>query len=243
MGNKGWTIFPLLLATAEVDRSQGLLNRDVGVKMKGGILAFLLKKGRKNILVDTGASGLTPTREFSRYFDQTPDQTLSAELARLNTSFEEITTVVNTHLHIDHCSGNVFFKKARFLVQTRELDYWRSPLRVHREAYRVELSERSFDALNGDADIDEGVKVISTPGHSPGSQSVLVETSEGLYILPGDTIPHFENMAVPDGEPFWPTGIYVSLDELYESFKRLSAMKGVILPAHDLEVMKKHAYP
>ena len=40
-----WTISPLLLATATVDRSQGLLYRDIGVKIESGVLAFLLDNG------------------------------------------------------------------------------------------------------------------------------------------------------------------------------------------------------
>ena len=49
-----WTISPLLLATAEVDRSQGLLYRDMGVKIESGVLAFLLNNGEEKVLVDAG---------------------------------------------------------------------------------------------------------------------------------------------------------------------------------------------
>jgi len=45
------------------------------------------------------------------------------------------------------------------------------------------------------------------------------------------------------GEPFWPNGIYVDLSEYYESLDRLKALKGVILPGHDLHVTKKKRYP
>ena len=39
-----------------------------------------------------------------------------------------------------------------------------------------------------------------------------METASGLYVIAGDTVPHFENMEVPAGEPFWPTGIYIDLE-------------------------------
>jgi glyoxylase-like metal-dependent hydrolase (beta-lactamase superfamily II) len=40
--------------------------------------------------------------------------------------------------------------------------------------------------LDGDADLFDGVSVLFTPGHSPGHQSVVVETADGLVVLGGD---------------------------------------------------------
>ena len=243
MAHDKWTISPLLLAAAEVDRSQGLLYRDIGVKIESGVLAFLLNNGENKVLVDSGVCGVTETSQFQRYFTRTSEQTLEAQLAGFDTSPDEISMIINTHLHIDHCAGNVLCTKARWLVQKKEMEYWRTPLRVHRQAYRVELTETDFDLLDGDAEVLPGIKVMFSPGHSPGSQSVLVETSEGLYVLAGDSIPHFENMNVRDDEPFWPNGIYVNLHEYYETLHRLRELRGVILPGHDLLVLKKSRYP
>jgi hypothetical protein len=44
-----WTISPLLIATATVDRSQGLLYQDVGQKIQSGVLAFLLENGESRV--------------------------------------------------------------------------------------------------------------------------------------------------------------------------------------------------
>ncbi len=243
MAHGTWTISPLLLATAEVDRSQSLLYRDVGVKMDSGVLAFLLSDGESKVLVDSGVCGVTETAQFLRYFNRTPEQTLEAQLARHDTSVDEIGVVINTHLHIDHCAGNIFCTKARWLVQKREMEYWKNPLRVHRQAYKIELMETGFDLLEGDAEVLPGIQVLFSPGHSPGSQCVLVETSEGPYVLAGDSIPHYANMNVRDDEPFWPNGIYVNLNEYYETLDRLKGLGGKILPGHDLLVLQKNHYP
>jgi N-acyl homoserine lactone hydrolase len=243
MARDRWTISPLLLATAEVDRSQGLLYRDIGVKIESAVLAFLLNNGEKKVLVDSGVCGVAETSQFLRYFSRTPEQTLEAQLARLETSPDEISMVINTHLHIDHCAGNILCTKARWLVQRKEVEYWKDPLRVHRQAYRIELPETGFDLLDGDTEVLPGIKAMFSPGHSPGSQSVLVETSEGLYVLAGDNIPHFENMNVRDDEPFWPNGIYVNLHEYYDTLHRLKELRGTMLPGHDLLVLQKNQYP
>ncbi len=238
-----WTIAPLIAGTAVRDKSQSLLHRDYGVKVEGGILVWLLMSGKERILVDTGACGRVATAEFYKRYSQTPEQTLEAQLTRFNTSPGEIVTVINTHLHLDHCSGNVLFERARFFVQKREMAYARNPVPVHKWSYGVDLAGIKFELLDGDAEIASGVQVILSPGHTPGSQAVLVQTSQGLYILAGDNIPFFENMRVPENEPFWPNAIYVDLREYYESLHEVKKLGGTILPGHDLLVLQKSVYP
>jgi N-acyl homoserine lactone hydrolase len=243
MAHNKWTIAPLILATAVRDKSQSLLLRDYGIKVKGGVLAWLLRNGNDKILVDTGACGPIKTSHFNSRFDQTPEQTLEFQLRRFDTSFDEIATVINTHLHLDHCAGNVHFKRSVFFVQRREIEYAQNPLPVHRSAYGADISSMSFEILEGDAEIMPGIKVILTPGHSPGSQAVLVDTAEGLYVIAGDTVTYFENMVVPESDSFWPNAIYVDLREYYESLNRLKGLGGFILPGHDLLVLNKDIYP
>jgi N-acyl homoserine lactone hydrolase len=243
MANTKWTIAPLVLATAVRDKSQSLLFRDYGVKVKGAVLAWLLRNGTDKILVDTGVCGPIKTPHFASRFDQTPEQTLEAQLRRFDTVPDEIGTVINTHLHLDHSAGNAYFKKALFFVQKREIEYAQDPLPIHRSMYGVDIRGMNFEILEGDADIVAGIKVILTPGHSPGSQAVLVDTEKGLYVIAGDTVTYFDNMDVPQGDSFWPNAIYVDLREYYESLDRLKGLGGFILPGHDLLVMDKEIYP
>jgi N-acyl homoserine lactone hydrolase len=243
MTHDQWIIAPLTLATGIVDKSQSLLYRDAGIKKEGAVLAWLLMNGERKILVDTGVFGPSDPPGNNGPFTQTPEQTMPAQLMRFDTSPDEIKLVINTHLHLDHCAGNFYFPGARFLVQKREMEYAKQPLYVHKPAYDVDLKGIDFQLLEGDADIAPGLKVILTPGHSPGSQIVLVETSAGLHVIAGDTVQHFENIEVADDEPFWPSGLYVDLREYCESLDRLKKLGGVILPGHDLLVLKKSTYP
>jgi N-acyl homoserine lactone hydrolase len=236
-----WTISPLCLGTASVDKSVTLLYRDPGVKEEGPVLAWLLKHENTKILVDTGP--FSPEKTMDELFTRTPEQTMEAQLRRFDTSPDEITMIINTHLHTDHCTGNAYFKNVQGLVQTKEIEYAKDPLPVHRPAYDVELEGIEFQLLDGDTEVASGLQVILVPGHSPGSQAVLVHTSQGLYVIAGDNIPCFENMEVPDNEPFWPNGLYVDLNEYYRSLGRLKALGGFILPGHDFSVLNKAVYP
>ncbi|HVN97991.1 MAG TPA: N-acyl homoserine lactonase family protein [Syntrophorhabdaceae bacterium] len=238
-----WTIAPLILGTAVRDKSQTLLYRDYGVPLAGALLAWLLVNGDERVLVDAGAFGRVERPEVANRYDQTPEQRMEPQLKRFNTSCDQIRLVINTHLHLDHAGGNDYFPKATFVVQKKEMEYAQNPLPIHRGAYDVDFSNMTFEYADGDAEILPGIRVVFTPGHSPGGQSVLVDTEKGLHIIAGDTITHFINMEVPPGTSFWPNGIYVDLRDCYWSLDRLRDLGGFILPGHDTLVMKKELYP
>jgi glyoxylase-like metal-dependent hydrolase (beta-lactamase superfamily II) len=242
MAYKKWTIAPLLLATAVRDLSQVLLMGPMGLGVDGAVLAWLLRSGSDTILVDTGF-GAMDTPDLKNNFDRTPEQTIQAQLAGFDIVPDAISLVVNTHLHVDHCGGNCFLPGARFLVQKSELEYARHPLPVHAPAYDVDLEHMSLELLEGDTEIADGVRVILTPGHSSGSQAVLVDTDKGLYVIAGDSLTHYLSMDVPEGNSFWPGPIYVDLKEYYASLDRLRDLGGTILPGHDPLVLKKAVYP
>lgn len=243
MAHDLWTLAPLVLATGLVDKSLTIFRKYHGVKKEGPVVAWLLANGDRKILVDTGLFGPCDASETRGVFSRTEEQRMEVQMKRFATSPEEIDLVINTHLHSDHCGGNSYFPGARFVVQKREMEYVRHPLPATRSEYEVEIRGSDFELLDGDTEIAPGIKVILTPGHTTGSQAVLVETASGLYVIAGDTIPHFENMEVPPDEPFWPTGIYIDLKELYESLHRLKSLGGTILPGHDMLVLAKNVYP
>jgi N-acyl homoserine lactone hydrolase len=94
-----------------------------------------------------------------------------------------VETVVNTHLHFDHCGGNRRFAGLPTYVQRRELEAVAEP------DYLVEwvrFEGADYRELDGDADLGDGISVLFTPGHSPGHQCVVVETDEGPVVLGGD---------------------------------------------------------
>jgi N-acyl homoserine lactone hydrolase len=124
------------------------------------------------ILVDTGM------------IDSTPE--LDAEWAPVLRPWplaEEPVAVINTHLHFDHCGGNRRFAGTPTFVQRAELEAAVEPDYL---VDWVRFPGDSYVELDGDATLFEGVSVLFTPGHSPGHQSVVVESDDGLVVLAGD---------------------------------------------------------
>jgi N-acyl homoserine lactone hydrolase len=133
------------------------------------------------VLVDSGVGG--PDEVLNDW--RVVNVAAADALAELDMSPADISLVINTHLHFDHCGQNAVFKHAPFYVQRAELD------RARREAPELagwfDFMGARFELLDGDTEILPGLSVIATPGHTAGHQSVVVQTGDGSPdLLIGD---------------------------------------------------------
>ncbi|MFI9359624.1 N-acyl homoserine lactonase family protein [Kitasatospora sp. NPDC053057] len=142
------------------------------------VLAYLVRSPQGLLLFDTGIGAGSPETEAHYRPVRRP---LPEALAAAGVSLSDIDLVVNCHLHFDHCGGNPLFAGTPVLVQSRELaaarrgDYTIDALvdfpgAVHRE-------------LDGETEIWPGVRVLPTPGHTDGHQSLLVERLGDCTVL------------------------------------------------------------
>ena len=136
------------------------------------VFAWAIDAPGGTILVDTGM------------IDSTPE--LDAEwgpVLRPRPPLDDVVAVVNTHLHFDHCGGNRRFAGVPTYVQRAEL------AAVSEPDYLVDwvrFEGATYVEVDGEADLVDDVSLLFTPGHSPGHQSVLVQTTAGLVVLGGD---------------------------------------------------------
>ena len=142
---------------------------------------FVIKHPRAGaILVDTGVGW--PTELVKEW--KVVNRHAADALAEHDLSPADVRIVVNTHLHFDHCGQNAVFKHAPFYVQRGELA--RARLEETTTSEWFDFAGARFELLDGDAEIAEGVRVVATPGHTAGHQSVIVDTPDGGAVMIGD---------------------------------------------------------
>jgi glyoxylase-like metal-dependent hydrolase (beta-lactamase superfamily II) len=182
----------------ELDARQLLMN---------SITTYLLRSAGKNILVDTGVGG--------RRRPGMPPGKLDETLKSAGISPSDIDIVVHTHLHIDHVGWNtvddeqgrnqVFFDRARFLIQQTEWDHWMTPemLSEPRNLHLVEcvkpLGESGrIDLQAGEVAIDENLTFIATPGHTAGHVAIGIVSAGERAVIIGDASHHPVHLLHPD---------------------------------------------
>lgn len=172
---------------------------------------FVLRTGGATILIDT-CIGDHPEYPEGLHYDKQP---WLDGLAASGLSFEDIDYVCCTHLHIDHVGWNTrlldgrivpTFPNAKYIFARREyeefsqnlhpavgpsLDLCVTPIV---EAGQALLVEDGFE-------ITDGIRLMSTPGHSPGHLCIRVASREQEILFSGDIMHH----AIQCIEPDWST--------------------------------------
>jgi N-acyl homoserine lactone hydrolase len=182
-------VVPLHLANVTYPASHPLAGQE------GPVLAFAIRHPDGIVLVDTGIGEGNEWIE-TNYRPRSRDVREALAGAKLDP--DQVRTVINTHLHFDHCGQNRAFPGVPIRVQQAELDL---ALREgHTIVEWVDFPEASYEAVEGDREIVEGVSVLATPGHTPGHQSVTVRTGDGLVLIVGQAAQDARSFATGEAD-------------------------------------------
>jgi N-acyl homoserine lactone hydrolase len=185
-------IYALCCGYLESDRSVFFPDNAPGTRMTIPVSSYLLIHPQGRVLFDTGVHchaiadpvGRLGERRAMRWTvrSQVGDDVVS-QLARVGMRPEDITHVINSHFHFDHCGGNEFFPQATFLVQRREMERARS----HDNPYDPHDFDHPlhYQLVDGDYDLfgDGTLVLLPTYGHTPGHQSLWVRASKAMQLL------------------------------------------------------------
>ena len=169
------------------------------------IYGFLVRDGGNCILVDTGVG--TGNDLIDRLYK--PDRVeLSAALTGAGVSLDQVTAIVNSHLHFDHCGNNSLFPDVPIFVQQDELDAARQP--DYTVSEWVDFPNASYVPVHGRHSISANLELVPTPGHTPGHQSLLVRAGSRVEIIVAQaayTAAEFQlfltgSIEVPDGADY-----------------------------------------
>ena len=164
------------------------------------VWSALVRSPEGLILFDTGLHPVHVGRPEATYGPSpTMQVTMTAadgivpRLAALGVKPEDVTVVVNSHLHFDHAGNNRAFPNATFIVQGEHLAYAKG--KPNFPAIYWDDPALRYMPANGRVRIANGIEVVPTPGHAPGHQSLVVDLPEtGRVVLCGDAAFTRENL-------------------------------------------------
>lgn len=217
------------------------------------MIMFVITGGDHPVIVDTGTPDAAFVREHFGYsFERPADEEPLKVLNEAGIDPADVRDVVFTHLHWDHCSNVHLFPNARFTVQEEELRYAVSPIPLHRRAYQhlPRTAPPWLPVLNrlkpvrGEVRIAPGISTVPLPGHTPGSQGVLVETGNGRCLIAGDCVDSYDNWnwTGEEGIPHVPSASFTNLIQYTESFQRIESLECEVIPSHDERVLATRVF-
>ena len=231
--NAGW-----ITAAAGIWRRGDELDRPVRIPVP----AYVIETADERMLVDTGlnpgaasdAARHYPEADSLGLFQLEQDRSIAEQV-----DLATITKVVLTHLHFDHAGGLALLPPSvPIVVQRREWEAGRDAAAVAKNFYLpldYVAAERQIVLIDGDHDLlgDGSIRLLLTPGHTPGHQSVRV----GERLVIGGDVVHYATGL--DDRRFPVMGDDFAAQAL--SADRLRALRdagATVLPGHDADVLR-----
>jgi N-acyl homoserine lactone hydrolase len=160
---------------------------------------YLLEHSKGLVLFDTGVNPgmiqdirayLGPEAE-NWGINLKPTDDARALLGTVGVKAEDIHHVVLSHLHYDHAGAMSSFPNAQYWIQSLEWEYARNPPLFQQGMYVQSEFDVPLDRIrfmNGPEDMfgDGTIKLIPTPGHTSGHQSMLIKGAYRSYLLASD---------------------------------------------------------
>jgi N-acyl homoserine lactone hydrolase len=192
------------------DESVWTPGANVGKSLEFSSTCWLIKHGNDSVMWDTGVpeSALGDPKGWStlpKLIVYHLDRTITAQLAEIGLKISDVSYVLVSHTHGDHIGNVKLFPDAKVLMQRAEYDWINSGTATNANVQQLMVLARELlgkpkylQLVDGDTDVfgDGSLMLISTPGHTPGSQSLMVHLrNSGFLILSGDVVHLQENFA------------------------------------------------
>jgi glyoxylase-like metal-dependent hydrolase (beta-lactamase superfamily II) len=253
-----YTITPFVVAYGpKREKSRFTYMHNFGEKVDIPYVSWLIQGEGRTIVVDAGCSAeaykehirgdeplMLAGEKFADVVDVKP---IEGHFADRGLSFDDVDTFIQTHLDWDHCMNTSKFRKARILIQRAEWEKIPAhPLfkSTYAPAYVYEqIGRLNVEFVEDDVEVAKGVQILFTPGHSPGGQSVAIDTDDGTYVIAGmctirDNFYPPEEVTRRADYAVIPPGMHIDPILCYESMLRiLDVGKDKVLPFHDAAVM------
>lgn len=227
-------LYALNCGALEFERRSFFPDAPKGEAMRVPVPAFLVAHPKGRVLFDTGihedgfrdpAAHFGPgLAAYFRFFCGAGEG-VAAQLRLLGLAPEDVSHVVNSHFHFDHCGCNRLFTRAEIFAQGAEMRATRAARDADRRPDRDWDGTLNYRLLEGEHDLfgDGSLVIVPTPGHTAGHQSLRITAGPGLrFCLTGDacyTAEHLDRDLLPSPGAVW------NADEMRHSLGALRRMR------------------
>jgi glyoxylase-like metal-dependent hydrolase (beta-lactamase superfamily II) len=188
-------------------------------RMEQGFNCYLIRTGERTILIETGLGDKRDERARERMRVPAQTESIAETLARRGVDPESIDTVIDSHLHWDHCSGNTIVREGRAEPALPRAQYFASRgewEHAHERLIRDGISylDENYDPLvesgrmtlvDGDFEVAPDVWMRRAPGHNRDMMVVTAESAGQTFCFLSDLVPTYAHT-----QPSW-----VSAFDLY----------------------------
>jgi glyoxylase-like metal-dependent hydrolase (beta-lactamase superfamily II) len=220
---------------------------NVGRSIEFSSTCWLVKRGGEWLLWDTGVpeAALNDPKGWStlpKLIVYRLDKTLTGQLAEIGLRPGDIGRVAISHTHGDHIGNVSLFPDSSILMQQAEYSWIHSAdgpndnvNQLMALARKLLGNPKNLQLIDGDTDVfgDGSVTLVSTPGHTPGSQSLLVHLRHsGFIILSGDVV-HLEQNFEKNVVPSLNTDKAASIASMEKVRQMIATYKATLFINHD----------
>ena len=229
------------------DESVWTPGENAGRSIEFSSTCWLIKHGSEWLLWDAGVpeAALNDPRGWStlpKLIVYHLDKTLTDQLAEIGLKPRDIARVAISHTHGDHIGNVGLFPNSTILIQQAEYSWINSPdgpndnvNQLMALARKLLGAPKNLQLIDGDTDVfgDGSVTLVSTPGHTPGHQSLLVHLkNSGFIILSGDVV-HLEENFEKNRVPSLNTNNAESIASMQKIRQLIAMYKATLFINHD----------
>jgi len=235
------------------DESVWTPGENVGRSIEFSSTCWLIKHGSEWLLWDTGVpeATLNDPRGWStlpKLIVYHLDKSVTDQLAEIGLTPGDIARVAISHTHGDHIGNVDLFPNSTILMQRAEYNWIHSPNgpndnvnQLMALARKLLGTPKNLQLVDGDTDVfgDGSVTLVSTPGHTPGHQSLLVHLKHsGFIILSGD-VAHLEENFQKNIVPSLNTNKAESIASMEKVRQLIAIYKATLFLNHDKQQTAK----
>jgi glyoxylase-like metal-dependent hydrolase (beta-lactamase superfamily II) len=161
--------------------------------------SYVIKTPHHTILVDSCIGNDKPRPQRPKWNMKSDDTYLSG-FAAAGFSVDDIDFVMCTHLHVDHVGWNTrlengrwvpTFPKARYVFAKQEFDYWteqnaKAEVPPFADSVLPVVEAKRHELVGNDHQIGDHVRILPTPGHTPGHIAITMGHGKDDAVFSGD---------------------------------------------------------